>query len=120
MALVPALLVLSGLGLAGYKAWQDSLPLAKKIRTGDQVRVPVTTLGSSTPPALVVPGAFAILKVLGRSDVNLVCLLEEIVLGDGRLLVIPEDFKKAAFNISPGAVVSAERLGSDGVLRTVT
>lgn len=118
--MVPALLVAAGVGVLGYKVWYDGLPLAKKIRVGDQVKVPASAGMSGMDGLPQNLNAYAILKVVTRTDDNLSCTLEEIVLSaDNKLLDIPAKLRGSLVNVSPATVVSAERLDGN-TWRTVT
>lgn len=122
--MVPKLLILAGIGLVGYKAWYDRLPLAAKLKVGDQVRVRASDLltavgapGSQSFPI----DAYALLDVIALpSKDKFTGKVGVIAANDGKHLSFPESAAYASVTMARTSVLSAERKGSDGVIRTVT
>lgn len=122
--MVPKLLIAAGVGLLGYKAWYDRLPLAKRLKVGDQVTVPAADVLRAVAPGsaqLFAVDAVAIVDILALKPDTFLGKVGAIMAADGKQLTFPSaESAYASVELPRSIVRSAQRTGSDGITRTVT
>lgn len=122
--MLPKLLIAAGAALVGYKAWYDRLPLAKRLKVGDQASVPAADVIRTVVPGSVQAwpvDAVAIVDILALKPITFVGKVGAILAADGKQMTFPSaESAYASVELPRDIVRSVQRTGSDGITRTVS
>lgn len=120
--MVDKVLIGSGLALMLYKGWYDSLPLARRLKVGDQAIIGAAEVlrAVGVPHAAGVPlDSFAHVEILALKPKSFLGKVLSVVSGDGKQVTLPTGPMYASVEIERELVRSVMREGADGWTRRV-
>lgn len=121
--MVDKILIGSGLALMLYKGWHDSLPLARRLKVGDQATMGAAEVlrAVGVPHAAGIPlDSFAIVEILALKPQTFLGKVLSVVSGDGKQVTLPAGPMYASVEFDRNLVRSVMREGTDGWTRPVT